>query len=807
MSHRARPLRLLVSLLALTAAAVGSAVAAPAGAPVEKFQQLDQLLPTPSAQRNAAGAPGPAYWQNRADYDIAVELDDVQRRIRGSATITYQNRSPDALAYLWLQLDQNYQAHDADSRAVPNTRRGVDAAKVGYAALDRLLAQETYDGAMTLSGVTDAAGQPLAHTVVKTMLRLDLPAPLAPGANFAFKLAWDFPINDAKRLNERTGYEFFEKDGNAIYTIAQWFPRLAAYTDYAGWMHKQFLGTGEFTLEFGNYTVRLTTPADHVVGATGVLQNPDDVLTPAQRARLKQAQAEFKQPVFIVTPDEARAAEKNPATAKKTWIFQADNVRDFAFASSRKFIWDAMAVTGATHPPTPERPGGIADRMFRPPVMAMSLYPKEGLPLWDKYSTHAIAHTIEVYSRYTFQYPYPVAWSVHGPIGGMEYPMICFNGPRPLDDGTYPERTKFALIGVVIHEVGHNYFPMIVNSDERQWTWMDEGLNSFVQFLAQEEWQKDYPQGRADRGLTDYMRRTDRVPVMTNSESIADLGANAYAQPTVALNLLREHILGRALFDHAFKTYAQRWMFKRPTPADFFRTMEDASGVDLDWFWRGWFYGTDRVDVAIDQVKWLQLDSRDPAVENPKAKAEKDALPTTLTRERNAALPKRLDRFPSLKDFYDDFDKAAVLPSDQKKYEGLLKELTTAKIDPALLKTERNFYLIEFSNLGGLLTPLILKLDFADGSTEELKLPAEIWRFNTEKASKLILTKKELKAVTFDPRQELVDCDLENNFWPRRPVKTKFQLFKEDAAKNPMRELTKPEKAEKPEKPDQPATP
>jgi hypothetical protein len=805
MSHRARPLRLLVSLLALTAAAVGSA--APAGAPVEKFQQLDQLLPTPSAQRNAAGAPGPAYWQNRADYDIAVELDDVQRRIRGSATITYQNRSPDALAYLWLQLDQNYQAHDADSRAVPNTRRGIDAAKVGYAALDRLLAQETYDGAMTLSGVTDTAGQPLAHTVVKTMLRLDLPAPLAPGANFAFKLAWHFPINDAKRLNERTGYEFFEKDGNAIYTIAQWFPRLAAYTDYAGWMHKQFLGTGEFTLEFGNYTVRLTTPADHVVGATGVLQNPDDVLTPAQRARLKQAQAEFKQPVFIVTPDEARAAEKNPATAKKTWIFQADNVRDFAFASSRKFIWDAMAVTGATHPPTPERPGGIADRMFRPPVMAMSLYPKEGLPLWDKYSTHAIAHTIEVYSRYTFQYPYPVAWSVHGPIGGMEYPMICFNGPRPLDDGTYPERTKFALIGVVIHEVGHNYFPMIVNSDERQWTWMDEGLNSFVQFLAQEEWQKDYPQGRADRGLTDYMRRTDRVPVMTNSESIADLGANAYAQPTVALNLLREHILGRALFDHAFKTYAQRWMFKRPTPADFFRTMEDASGVDLDWFWRGWFYGTDRVDVAIDQVKWLQLDSRDPAVENPKAKAEKDALPTTLTRERNAALPKRLDRFPSLKDFYDDFDKAAVLPSDQKKYEGLLKELTTAKIDPALLKTERNFYLIEFSNLGGLLTPLILKLDFADGSTEELKLPAEIWRFNTEKASKLIMTKKELTAVTFDPRQELVDCDLENNFWPRRPVKTKFQLFKEDAAKNPMRELTKPEKAEKPEKPDQPATP
>ncbi len=800
MPLRPSPLRPLISCLALAFATLLRA--ANNGAPVEKFQQLDQLLPTPTAQRNAAGAPGAAYWQNRADYDITVELDDVQRRINGSATITYQNRSPDALSYLWLQLDQNYQAHDADSRTVPNSRRGVDAAKVTYAAVDRLLAQETYDGTMTVSGITDTDGKSIPHTIVKTMLRLDLPAPLAPGANVAFKLNWNFPINDMKRLGERTGYEFFEKDGNCTYTIAQWFPRLAAYTDYAGWMHKQFLGTGEFTLEFGNYTVRLTTPDDHVVGATGVLQNPAEVLSTAQRERLNQAQNETRKTVFIVTPEEAKAAEAKPSTRKKTWVFKAENVRDFAFASSRKFIWDAMAVTGATFPPTPQRAGGIQDRMFRPPVMAMSLYPKEGMPLWDKYSTHAVAHTIEVYSRYTFQYPYPVAYSVLGGLrGGMEYPMICFNGPRPLDDGTYPERTKFALIGVVIHEVGHNYFPMIVNSDERQWTWMDEGLNSFVQFLAQEEWQKDYPQGRADRGLPDYMRRTDRVPVMSNSESIADLGANSYAQPTVALNLLREHILGRELFDHAFKTYAQRWMFKRPTPADFFRTMEDASGVDLDWFWRGWFYGTDRVDVAIDQVQWLQLDSRDPAVENPKAKAEKDALPTTLTRERNAALPKRIDRFPELKDFYDSFDKASVLPSEKKKYEGLLKELNADHIDPALLKLARNFYLIEFSNVGGLLTPLILKLDYTDGSTEEIKLPAEIWRFNTEKATKLIVTKQELKAVTFDPRQELVDCDLENNFWPRRAVKTKFQLFREEAAKNPMRELTKPEKAATPDKP------
>ncbi len=772
---------------ALLATALPVAVfAAQPGSPVAKFQQLETLLPSPTAQRLASGAPGAAYWQNTADYDIAAELDEANSTLTGSATITYHNASPDALDYLWLQLDQNYQSHNADSRAVPSMRRGGDATKLSYKSLDRMLALEAYDGEMKIGSITDAAGRPLAHTMVKTMLRIDLPATLAPGGKFTFNLTWSFPINDMKRLNERTGYEFFEQDGNALYTIAQWFPRMAPYTDYTGWQHKQFLGTGEFSLEFGNYTVRLTVPADHIVAATGTLQNPEAVLTATQRERLKRARTETKKPVFIVTRDEAIAAEANKSPAKKIWIFRAEKVRDFAFASSRKYIWDAMAVPGHTH-------GGE-------PVMAMSLYSKEGMPLWDKYSTHAIAHTIEVYSRYSFAYPYPVAWSVLGGLsGGMEYPMICFNGPRPDDDGTYTKATKYRVIGVVIHEVGHNYFPMIVNSDERQWTWMDEGLNSFVQMLAQEEWEQDYPHHRNERDLTAYMRLQNRVPIMSNSESIEALGNNSYAQPAVALNLLREHVLGRELFDHAFKTYAQRWMFRRPTPADFFRTMEDASGIDLDWFWRGWFYGVDHVDVSIDQVTWLQLDSRDPAIEKPKTEAEKKALPQTLTRERNAALPKRVDRFPELKDFYDHYDEATALPSEKKKYEALLKELKKEKIDPALLQTARNFYLIDFSNLGGLLTPLILKIDYTDGTSEEMKLPAELWRFNTEKASKLIMTTKELKSVTFDPRQELVDCDIENNFWPRRAVKTKFQLFKDDAAKNPMRELTKPEpETEKP---------
>ncbi|HEY1107325.1 MAG TPA: M1 family metallopeptidase, partial [Opitutaceae bacterium] len=604
----------------------------------------------------------------------------------------------------------------------------------------------------------------------------DLPAPLAPGGTVSFSIAWSYTLNSWKGSAFRTGYETF-KDGNSLYAVAQWFPRLAAYTDYTGWQHKQYLGTGEFTLEFGDYDVRITVPDDHIVASTGELQNADAILTAAQRERLKQSETSQK-PVFIVTPDEARANETHKPAGTKTWRFKADNVRDFAFATSRKFVWDSMGATSHTYKGKP--------------VLAMSYYPKEAMPLWDKYSTHAIAHTLDVYSRFSFPYPYPVAISVQGPVGGgMEYPMICFNRPRPEADGTYTERTKYGLIGVVIHEVGHNYYPMIVNSDERQWTWMDEGINSFVQMLAQEEWEAKWPQRRDAREIKAYMRRTDRVPVMSNSESIADLGFNSYAQPAVALNILRDVVLGRELFDHAFKTYSQRWMFKRPAPADFFRTMEDASGIDLDWFWRGWFYSTDHVDLAIDQVRWLQLDSKDPAVEKPKTEAEKKARPQTTTRELNASLPKRVDRYPELKDFYDDYDPATVLPSEKKKYDSLLKDLAEDEIDPAILKTARNFYLIDFSNVGGILMPLPLRLKFTDGTTEELKLGAELWRYNSAKCSKLIMTTKELKSVSLDPRDEMADVDLENNFWPRRAVKTKFQLFKDEAEKNPMRELKK----------------
>ena len=758
--------------------------------PTDKFRQLEELLPTPNAQRTASGAPGHAYWQQRADYVIDATLDDTKQSLTGAATITYHNASPDALAYLWLQLDPNIFAHGSDNRVTSGIPRATPGAnpldKFPYASLEALLLQESYDSDLKISAVTDAAGTALPHTVVKTMMRIDLPAPLAPGAKTTFKVSWSYLINNAKLLSLRCGYEYFEKDKNYLYEIAQWFPRMAAYNDTMGWQHKQYLGRGEFTLEFGDYLVRLTVPSDHIVSATGVLQNPEQVLTATQRARLKTA-ATAPKPVFIVTPAEAKAAETGKPTGTKTWIFKADNVRDFAFASSRKFIWDAM---GAPHHASPDP---------KQPVMAMSFYPNEAEPLWSKYSTHAIIHTLDIYSKHTFAYPYAVAQSINGPIGGMEYPMICFNGPRPTEDGTYSRATKYALISVIIHEVGHNYFPMIVNSDERQWTWMDEGLNSFVQTLAEQQWEKDYPSRRAEaRDMVGYMTGDGQVPIMTNSESIAQLGPNAYGKPAVALNLLRETILGRELFDHAFKTYAQRWAFKRPYPADFFRTMEDASGVDLDWFWRGWFYTNDHVDLSLDAVRAYTLDTRDPAIEKPRAKQEKADRPRTPAQARNATLPKRIDAYPELRDFYNDYDEATILPSDKKKYEELLKTLAKDKIRADVLKTKRNFYLIEFSNVGGLVMPIILKIDYTDGSTEELRIPAEIWRVDNAKAAKLIMTQKEIKALQIDPHEEIGDADVENNFWPRRAIKSRFQLFKEPIDTSPMKELK--DEAEKNEK-------
>ncbi|MEZ5291214.1 MAG: M1 family metallopeptidase [Vicinamibacterales bacterium] len=738
--------------------------------PTDKFRQLEETLPTPNEQRTASGAPGRAYWQQRADYDIDVELDDVTQRIVGKETVTYFNQSPDTLTYLWLQLDQNLFRKDSDTAL---TQPAPSFEKPTFQVLDTLVNRD-FEGGYQIAAVTDATGKPLPHTIVKTMMRVDLPAPLASGKSVVFGVQWSYNINDARRMGGRSGYEFFPKDGNYIYEIAQWFPRMAAYNDVSGWQHKQFLGSGEFTLEFGNYKVRITTPNDHVVGATGVLQNPKDVLTAAQLQRLEQAKTASK-PVLVVTPAEALRAEAGKPTGKKTWVFHAENVRDFGFASSRKFIWDAQGHDVENNP-----------------VMAMSYYPKEGNPLWEQYSTAAIIHTLNTYSRYSFTYPYPVAISVNGPIGGMEYPMICFNGPRPEADGTYPARTKYGLISVVIHEVGHNFFPMIVNSDERQWTWMDEGINSFLQFLAEQEWEDSYPSRRGEpKNVVDYMLDPNQEPIMTNSESVKQLGNNAYLKPATALNILRETVMGRELFDFAFKEYARRWRFKRPMPADFFRTMEDASAVDLDWFWRGWFYSTDHTDISLDDVRHFTLDTGNPEIEKALQRKQQADLPKTVSAERYEATPKVVESNPALADFYNRYDPLAVTVADREAYQKFLSGLTDK--EKALLASNKNFYVMDFTNVGGLVMPIILKLDYVDGTSEDVRIPAEIWRRNYRQVSKLVVTDKEIAQVTLDPKLETADADLANNFFPRRPVMTRFQLFKQQqqAAPNPMQQLEK----------------
>lgn len=744
----------------------------------DKFRQLEEDLPTPNMFRTASGAPGPKYWQQRADYKIKVRLDDENQRLYGEETITYYNLSPDVLKYLWVQLDQNKFEKGSDNQ-LASTAPDLDG-EVPYRSITTWVYQRDFDGGCKITAVRDAQGKDLRYTINKTMMRIDLPTPLKPGERVVFGIDWNHNIHEQKKLGGRSGSEFFEEDGNYLYEMAQWFPRMAAYTDVNGWQHKQFLGSGEFTLEFGDYEVAITVPADHMVASTGELQNPNEVLSKDQRERLKQARTASK-PVLIVTPDEALAAEKTKARETKTWIYHAKNVRDFAFASSRKFIWDAQGYQ--------QEDGSV--------VMAMSYYPKEGNPLWERYSTEAIIHTLEQYNKYTFIYPYPVAISVNGPVGGMEYPMICFNGPRPEKDKTYSRRTKYGLISVIIHEVGHNYFPMIVNSDERQWTWMDEGLNTFLQYIAEQSWEENYPSRRGEpQYIVDFMTSERQVPIMTNSESLLQFGNNAYAKPAAALNVLRETILGRELFDFAFREFAQRWKFKRPQPADFFRTMEDASGVDLDWFWRGWFYSTDHVDIALRRIRIYNINTANPDVENEIARKEDPAAFETLAKQRNKDLKRRVDDKPELLDFYNEHDEHTVTPGDRKSYEAMLKKLEPD--ERKALEEKSNFYVLDFENVGGLVMPIILEITYTDGTKELMRIPAEIWRRNHKEVSKMIMTEKEIAKVVVDPYRETADSDLTNNAFPPEPVKSRFQLFKRDRKNLMQRMKTAEEKVETP---------
>ncbi|GAB3298740.1 M1 family metallopeptidase [Hymenobacter humi] len=738
----------------------------------DKFAQLETLLPTPNAYRTASGAPGKDYWQQRADYDIKVTLDDAKQAITGRETITYTNLSPDVLPYLWVQLDQNILDKNSITTA---TQVGQLQEKMPFQALESMLSD--FDGGFKIESVTGKDGKTLKTVVNHTMMRVDLPSPLRPGQSFAFNVKWHYNINDQLKISERSGYEYFPEDKNYLYEIAQFYPRMAVYSDNQGWQHKQFLGTGEFTLPFGDYKVSITAPADHVVGATGTLQNASQVLTATQQKRLAQAK-NAKKPVLIVSQEEAVKAEANRAKGTKTWTYAAKNVRDFAWASSRKFIWDAMEI-----------------KQNGKPVMCMSYYPKEGNPLWGKYSTEVVAHTIKTYSKFTIPYEYPVAISVHGPVGGMEYPMICFNGGRPEKDGTYSAQRKYGMISVIIHEVGHNFFPMIINSDERQWSWMDEGLNTFVQYLTEQEWERNYPSSRGEpRNMVNYMM-TDKSlqsPIMINSESALQFGNNAYGKPATALNILRETVMGRELFDHAFKTYAQRWAYKHPTPADFFRTMEDASAVDLDWFWRGWFYTTDRTDLALESVKYYTPSTQDPAVEKARQQQLQAAAPASISAQRNAQELKStlVDEKPELKDFYNAYNPLAVTAADQQRYQAYLGTLSAEQRQR--LGQSQHFYELSLRNVGGLVMPVIVQLTYADNSTEVQTIPAEIWRKNNEKVTKILVTKKPVIAFVLDPFQQTADTDLSNNAFPRQPAASRFELFQQQQREqpNPMQQAT-----------------
>lgn len=744
-----------------------------------RFEQLESTLPTPNSYRTASGSPGKDYWQQRADYDIKVELDDVNRKITGTETITYYNNSPDELSYLWIQLDQNLFEKNSASKtaATGEIKNGIPAS-----AFKDLTNPK--DFGYKITAVKDAKGNPLRHTINQTMMRIDLPTSVKSGGSIIFNIDWNYLITE---YYGRSGYELFTKDGNSNYFIAHWFPRMAVYNDVYGWQHKQFMGQGEFTLNFGNYKVAITAPNDLVVGAGGELLNPNQVMTSTQLKRWEKAKTATR-PVEIVTQAEAEVAEKGKPTGKKTWLFKADNVRDFAFTASRKFIWDALQVD-----------------VEGKKVWAMSYYSKEANPLWGKYSTMVVAHTLRSYSKRTIAYPYPVAISCHATLGGgMEYPMISFNGGRPEADGTYTENVKNGMIGVIIHEVGHNFFPMIVNSDERQWSWMDEGLNTFCQYLAEQEWDRNFPARRGEpQSIVPYMRldAKNQMPIMANSENIMDFGNNAYAKPAAALNILRETVMGRELFDYAFKEYARRWAFKQPYPADFFRTLEDASGVDLDWFWRGWFYGTEPVNQSIETVEWFGVDNMDPVAKKATEKEKADAKRQTMSNIRNKTDIKStvVEENPDLTDFYNTYDRFATSDTEKKKYQDYLGGLSDD--ERKLVSEGKNFYVVNFKNKGGLPMPVIIKLNYEDGTDEILRFPAEVWRLNDVEAKKIIPTTKKVVKWTLDPFFEIADIDTDDNAYPREPAQpTRVQLFKAQPRSyggglNPMQEAQNAKKA------------
>ena len=775
-----------------------------------KFEALGTILPTPNEYRTASGAPGPKYWQQRCDYDIKANLDEDKLLLSGSETITYFNNSPDELTYLWMQLDENEHSSKNNANYQDGSRMQSAAGDhvISDQQLDRLAnASQPNDFGDNILKITDALGNPLRHLINKTMMRVELPTPLKPGQKFIFNIDWNYRITDRLKLGGRGGYEYFPEDGNYLFTMTQWYPRLCVYSDFQGWQNNQFTSRGEFALTFGNFKVQMTVPADHVIGATGQCQNYQQVLTPAQFARWQQAQTS-KEPVEIVTLAEAKASEVKKSKAKKTWIFKADNVRDFAWGSSRKFVMDAM-------------PAYVEGKK----VMCMSYYGKEAYNLYRRFSTKAVAHTIKTYSHFTIPFPYPVAQSVEA-SNGMEYPMICFNYGRTEKDGSYSEATKYGMLGVIIHEVGHNFFPMIINSDERQWTWMDEGLNSFVEYLTEERWDNHFPvRGKGPAwAIVDYMKlpKDQLEPIMTNSENIVNFGPNAYSKPATALNILRETVMGRELFDYAFKEYARRWAFKHPTPADLFRTMNDASAENLDWFWRGWFYGIEPVDISLDSVKHLVPDlttlprhTDSTVVKNIDKPLPDGKFPTDVSKQRNRedksiAFADEADT--SLHDFYYKYNRGQIA-YDTTTYTAHTtfvgrREIPSFSDEPLDDSTKeklkkKQFYELQFSNKGGLVMPIIIEWTYKDGTKEIERIPAQVWRKDESHITKIFVKDKEVASIRLDPNRETADIDESNNSWPVVQTESKFEVYKAKQqglratpqANNPMQMTGKDKKA------------
>ncbi|WP_080237800.1 M1 family metallopeptidase [Spirosoma rigui] len=562
--------------------------------PLALFHPLFNMQPG-NDYRTGSGAPGPRYWQNRADYQINVTLDDQQNTITGEVTIAYKNNSPETLSYLWLQLDQN--AFSDTSRAAKTTPvSGGRFGNLGFA------------GGLTIKSVTTDQGKAkfnaTPYEITDTRMQVRLPEAVKPGGDVKVKVAYSFKIPEYG--SDRMG-QLKRKDG-IIYEIAQWYPRMCVYDDIEGWNVLPYLGAGEFYLEYGDYEYNVTVPWDHIVAGSGELLNPNDVLTAEQIKRLAQARQSDKT-VMIRSKDEVTNADTRPKkSGMLTWKFRCLNTRDVAWASSRAFVWDAAKMN---------LPSGK-------PALAQSMYPAESATndSWNR-STEYVKGCVEFYSKYLYEFSYPVATNIAGIVGGMEYPGIIFCDHKDKRD---------ALWGVTDHEFGHNWFPMIVGNNERKFPWMDEGFNTFINTLSTANFNKgEYDRERGTMHDIAPALFSPVEPIMTipDVQQPRALGILAYYKPGMGLKLLRESILGPERFDFAFKHYVDRWAFKHPTPYDFFRSMEDGAGEDLGWFWRGFFYETWKLDQGMKDVKYVDGSAEKGSlitIEN----LEKMAMPVTI---------------------------------------------------------------------------------------------------------------------------------------------------------------------------------